>query len=60
MQELEEVVQHIIWILHLNELPLCHEFCEVDGVTSGPDAFKIGKDVAKDVRKEPIVSFPTV
>ena len=61
-QELEEVVQHIICLLHLNELPFRHEFCEVDGVTSGPDAFKgkIGKDVAKDVWKDPIVNFPTV
>ena len=29
-------------------------------MTSGPDTFKIGKDIAKDVQKEPIVSFPTV
>ena len=35
-QELEVVVQHIICLLHLNELPFRHELCAVDGVTSGP------------------------
>ena len=35
-QELGEVVQHIICLLHLNELPFRHELCAVDGVTSGP------------------------
>ena len=29
-QELEIVVQHIICLLHLNELPFTHEFCSVD------------------------------
>ena len=35
-QELEVVVQHIICLLHLNELHFRHELCSVDGVTSGP------------------------
>ena len=35
-QELEEVVQHIICLLHFNELPFRHELHAVDGVTSGP------------------------
>ena len=34
-QELNIVVQHIICLLHLNELPFRHELCAVDGVTSG-------------------------
>ena len=61
-QELEKTVQHIICLLHSNELPFRHEFIAVDGTTSGPDAFqgKIGKDVAKDVWTEDIVNFPTV
>ena len=35
-QELELVVQHIVCLLHLNELPFRHELQAVDGVTSGP------------------------
>ena len=39
-QELELVVQHIICLLHFNELPFRHELCHVDGVTSGPGRLK--------------------
>ena len=55
-QKLEETVQHIICLLHLNE------FIAVDCTTSGHDAFngKIVKNVAKDVWIEDIVSIPTV
>ena len=35
-QELEVAVQHIICLLHLNELHFRHELCAVDGVTAGP------------------------
>ena len=61
-QELGKPVQHIICLLHLNELPLRHLFCKIYGVTSGPDSFKgeIGKEVANNVWKEPIVAFPMV
>ena len=60
--ELMLAVQHIICLLHLNELPLRHLFYDLDGVTTGPDTFKgdLGKELAKDVWKEKIVSFPTV
>ena len=55
-------VQHVVCLLHLNELPLCHLFCSIDGVTSGPDSFKgkIGKSVSGEVWKEAIVAYPTV
>ena len=39
-QELELVVQHIICLLHFNELPFRHELYHVDGVTSGPGRLK--------------------
>ena len=60
--ELGVPVQHVICLLHLNELPLCHLFCNIDGVTSRPDSFKgrIGKEVSGEVWKEDIVSYPTV
>ena len=35
-QELEKVVQHVICLLHFNELPFRHELHLVDGVTFGP------------------------
>ena len=61
-QELEKTMQHIICLLHSNELPFRHEFIAVDCTSSGHDAFngKIVKNVAKDVWIEDIVSFPTV
>ena len=37
--ELGIPVQHIICLLHLNELPLRHLFYDLDGVTAGPDTF---------------------
>ena len=51
--ELGLAVQHLICLLHLNELPLWHLFCHLDGVTSGPDSFKgdLGKKLSKDVWK---------
>ena len=60
--ELMIAVQHIICLLHLNELPLRHLFYDLDGVTSGPDTFKgdLGKELAKDVWRDKIVAFPTV
>ena len=60
--ELELLVQHIVYVLHLNELPLRHLFYSVDGVTSSLDSFKgrIGKDVCEDEWKEPIVAFPKI
>ena len=61
-QELGLTVQIIICLLHLNELPLRHLFCILDGVTSGPNSFKgkIGTDVSGEVWKEAIVAFPLV
>ena len=55
-------MQHIVCLLHLNELPLRHLFCNIDGVTSGPDSFKgrIGMEVSGEVWKEDIVTYPTV
>ena len=60
--ELGLAVQHIICLLHLNELPLRHLFYNLDGVTAGPDTFKgdLRKELAKDVWKEKIVAFPRV
>ena len=59
--ELGVPVQQVICLLHLSELPLRHLFCNIDGVTSGPDSFKgrIGKEVSGEVWKEDIVSYPT-
>ena len=37
--ELGIPVQHIICLLHLNELPLRHLFYDLDGVTAGPNTF---------------------
>ena len=55
-------MQHVVCLLHLNELPLRHLFCEIDGVTNGPDSFKgkIGMEVSAEVWKEANVAFPTV
>ena len=60
--ELGFLVQHIVCLLHSSELPLHHLFCNIDGITSGPDFFKgrIGKEVSGEVWKEDIVSYPTV
>ena len=51
-QELGVTVQHIICLLHLNELYFCHELHEVDGVTSGP-----GKRSFKKNRNPNILRF---
>jgi hypothetical protein len=60
--ELEKPVQHIICLLHLNELPFRHELCNVDGVTSGPDSYtgRIGSSLMEDVWTLPVVSFEPV
>ena len=60
--ELGIPVQHIICLLHMNELPLRHIFYDLDGVTAGPDTFKgdLGKELSKDVWKEKVVAFPRV
>ena len=60
--ELGFPVQHVVCLLHLNELPLRHLFCNIDGVTSGPDSFKghIGMEVSSEVWKEDIVTYSTV
>ena len=34
--ELDYPVQHVVCLLHLNELPLRHYFILLDGTTSGP------------------------
>ena len=55
-------VQLIICLLHLNELPLRHLFCHLEGVTSRSDSFKgdLGKKLLKYVWKDKKVSFSIV
>ena len=51
IRSLEELLktplQWSIYLLHTNELPLCHVFMELDGTTNSPDSFTgpIGKQL---------------
>ena len=58
-QELNMVVQHIICLLHLNELPFRHELCAVDGVTSGPGKlFAQYKNIVRSLQSRVGFFFP--
>ena len=55
-------LQWIIWLLHLNELPLRHVFQNLDGVTSGPDSFSgsIGRQLNDAVSEWKVVKFKSI
>ena len=60
-------VQWVVYMMHINELPLRHLFAEIDGPTSGPNAFKgpIGKRLTAlptscDVVEYAIVESPNL
>ena len=60
--ELGKAVQHVVCLLHCNELFFRHVFEEVDGVTLGPDKLEgpIGSTLSDDLWLEPVVNFKPV
>lgn len=57
-KQLNKLLQCIVCLLHMNELPLRHLFARIDGATTGPNTFsgKIGKLLEK-CENEPVVKF---
>ena len=55
-------MQWVIWLLHLNKLPLRHVFQNLDGITSGPDSFSrpIGRQLNGAVSEWKVVTFKSV
>ena len=55
--ELGEAVQHVVCLLHCNELFFQHVFEEIDGVTLGPEKLEgpIGRTLSEDIWLEPVV-----
>ena len=60
-EKFSKPLQWMICFLHLNELPLRHIFCYLDGGTSGPQAFlgPIGKAL-KACEELPIIAFEPI
>ena len=60
--ELNQAVQHVVCLLHCNELFFRHIFEEVDGVTLGPDKLEgpVGRTLGENIWCEPIVEFKAV
>ena len=60
--ELGKAVQHVVCLLHCNELFFRHVFEEVDGVTLGPDRLEgpIGSTLGENLWLEPVVNFKPV
>ena len=58
-RELKSEAHQFVCLLHLNELFLRHRQTELDGPTTGPQAWEgpIGGALVKDVWLEPVVSF---
>ena len=59
---LGRLLQWVICLLHLNELPLRHVFQNLDGVISGPDVFSgpIGRQLNGAVSKWKVVKFKSI
>ena len=55
-------LQWVIFLLHLNELPLRHVFQNLDGVTSGPDSFSrpIGRQLNGAFSEWKVVKFKSI
>ena len=60
--ELNQAVQHVVCLLHCNELFFRHIFEEVDGVTLGPDKLEgpVGRTLGEKIWLEPVVGFKAV
>ena len=60
--ELNTAVQHVVCLLHCNELFFRHQFEEVDGVTLGPDKLEgpVGKTLGEQIWYQPVVGFEAV
>ena len=60
--ELNQAVQHVVCLLHCNELFFRHQFEEVDGVTLGPDKLEgpVGQTLGEPIWCEPVVDFKAV
>ena len=59
---LQDVLQHVICGLHMNELVFWHILCETDGVTKGPDSLSgpVGSTLSDDIWLDPVVNYQPV
>ena len=59
---IRRLLQWVICLLHLNELPLIHVFQNLDGVTSGPDSFSgpIGRQLNGAASDWKVVKFKSI
>ena len=60
--QLDDVLQHVICGLHMNELLFWHILCETDGVTKGPESLSgpVGSTLSDDIWLHPVVNYEPI